>query len=70
MFPPTGESAMADDLKNPGPEDGKRISINQDHEVVYWCMELDCTKAELMEAIKQVGLSADAVRAYFEGTRA
>lgn len=60
---------MADDLKNPGPEDGKLISLKQQHEVVYWCMEFDCTKEELMAAVKQVGLSADAVRAYFEGTR-
>lgn len=55
---------MADDLKNPGPEDGKLISLTERHEVVYWCRELGCTEKELMEAVKNVGVSAKAVREY------
>jgi hypothetical protein len=56
---------MPDDLRNPGPEDGRLIALGEDHEVAYWCKEFGVTKTELMNAISHVGLSAKAVRAYF-----
>lgn len=55
---------MADDLTDPGPEDGLRINLNQDHEVRYWTKALDCTEEELRTAVGAVGVMADDVRKY------
>jgi hypothetical protein len=46
---------MPDNTKDPGPEDGKQININQDHEVEYWTKKLGCTKAQLVDCVKKVG---------------
>lgn len=56
---------MPDDLKNPGPEDGKLISLTQEHELDGWCRTFSCTRDELREAVKLMGNSAKAVRQYF-----
>jgi len=58
---------MPDNLNNPGPEDGKRISLAQDHEVAYWCSELKCTREELAAAVALKGHGVAAVRAHFAG---
>lgn len=57
---------MPDDLRNPGPEDGKLISLTEDHEVAYWCKEFGVDRRGLMDAISRVGLSARRVREYLE----
>lgn len=57
---------MADDLKNPGPEDGKRISLTEAHELDYWTAELSCTRDDLRRAVEAVGHGAAAVRAYLQ----
>lgn len=54
---------MSDDLKNRGPADRARINVNEPHELRYWTKELDCTEAELRDAVKAVGVSVEKVRA-------
>lgn len=53
---------MADNLKDPGPLDGKFISLKEDHEVAYWTKALGVTRAQLEDAVAAVGNSAKAVR--------
>jgi len=60
---------MADDLSRTGPEDPKKININQDWEVRYWCKELGVTAEELVEAVKAVGPMVEDVRAYVANMR-
>ena len=55
---------MPDDLTRRGPEDPRYINLNQDHELRYWCNELNCTEKELRDAVTLVGNSARAVRTY------
>jgi hypothetical protein len=55
---------MADDLHNPGPEDGKLISLKEPHEIAYWRGRLACTRAELEAAVAAVGHSAQKVEEY------
>lgn len=42
---------MSDNKKRKGPEDPKRININQPWERGYWCGKLDCTPKELRAAV-------------------
>lgn len=44
--------------------DRKLISLAEDYEVRDWTKSLACTPAELREAVKAVGNSADKVREY------
>jgi uncharacterized protein DUF3606 len=60
---------MSDDLKNPGPEDGLRINLHQEHEVRYWCKALDCEEFELRACVEKVGMMADDVRACIENEK-
>lgn len=50
---------MPDDLAVTGPEDGRTISMNQDHEVRYWCEKFSrsfkCEKHHLQKAVDKVG---------------
>lgn len=54
---------MSDDPKKTG-LDRKLISINEPHELRSWSESLGVTADELREAVKAVGNSAEAVRAY------
>ena len=56
---------MADDKSKVAPGDRSRININEDYEVTYWTKALGCTKQELEKAVKEVGVSASAVKKYF-----
>lgn len=53
---------MADNLKKTGPQDSSRINIHEKHELQYWTETLAISKEELMEAVKKVGTSAEAVK--------
>ena len=55
---------MPDDLKKKRPQDAKRISLSQPHEVRYWCKRFNCSESELREAVEAVGDSVALVRAY------
>jgi hypothetical protein len=54
---------MSDNKKQTG-QDRKRISLEEDYEVRDWTKSLGCTEAQLREAVKAVGHSADEVREY------
>lgn len=56
---------MADDPKKTG-LDRKLIALNEPHEVLSWTKSLGCTEAQLREAVKAVGSSAEAVRVYLK----
>ena len=53
---------MPDDLDKRHPQDGKRINLNQKHEVRDWCRKLDCTEEQLEEAVDAVGDSVAKVK--------
>ena len=53
---------MADDLENRGPEDRKRININEPWELDWWSKELGLTKDQLRAAVRKFGNMADKVR--------
>jgi hypothetical protein len=54
---------MSDDKSKTG-ADRKLISLEQAHELRDWTQSLGCTEQQLRDAVKAVGNSADAVRAY------
>ncbi|MGH6872831.1 MAG: DUF3606 domain-containing protein [Rhizomicrobium sp.] len=56
---------MADDKSDRGPADRDRINIHEDYEVRYWTKKFGVTKAELVEAVKAVGVMAKDVAKYF-----
>ena len=57
---------MADDKKNTGPTDDKRINIHEDYEVAYWTKKFGCTKEQLIAAVKAVGVMAADVEKYLK----
>lgn len=54
---------MSDDKSKTG-ADRKLISLEQAHELRDWMKSLGCTEQQLRDAVKAVGHSAEAVRAY------
>jgi hypothetical protein len=54
--------SMADDLTNRGPADRARINVHEPHEVSYWTKALGVTEEKLKDAVKRVGVMADAVK--------
>ncbi len=46
------------------PQDCSKISTTEDWEVDYWTKTLDCTKQELIDAVKAVGHSTERVKIY------
>jgi hypothetical protein len=54
---------MSDDKSKTG-ADRKLIALEQPHELRDWMKSLGCTEQQLRDAVKAVGHSADAVRAY------
>jgi uncharacterized protein DUF3606 len=52
-----------DDKANRGAADRSRINLDQDYEVRYWTEALGVSEAELRRVVKEVGNSADKVRA-------
>jgi hypothetical protein len=57
---------MADDLKNSGGSDRRKINVNQDHEVQYWTKALGVTPEQLKAAVKAVGVEAEDVRKHLK----
>jgi hypothetical protein len=60
---------MADDTKIRGPADRGRVNVNKDYEVRYWTEELQCTAAELRDAVRVVGVMVDRVRAHLQNKK-
>ncbi|MDR6216209.1 DUF3606 domain-containing protein [Paracidovorax wautersii] len=59
---------MSDDPKKTG-QDRQLISLEQPHEVRDWTASMKCSEEELRQAVKAVGHSANAVRAYLHGVK-
>ena len=57
---------MSDDLIKRGQQDRSRINVHEEHEVRYWTEALGVSREQLEQAVKQVGVSAEAVRAHFK----
>jgi len=55
---------MGDNLSLRRPQDSSRVNVNEDWEVRYWCDKWNVTKAQLIAAVKAVGVSATAVAKY------
>lgn len=55
---------MADNLQKAGQQDRSRINTSERWEVDYWTKELNVSSDELERAVKAVGPSVNAVRAY------
>ncbi len=58
-------AVMSDDLNNRGPQDRARVNVNEAHELKYWTRELGVTEDKLRQAVKEVGVSVDALRKHF-----
>jgi hypothetical protein len=58
---------MADDPSKRGPQDRSRISLSEPYEIQYWTKKFGVTAAELRDAIKKVGNSAEAVEKEIAG---
>lgn len=58
-------AAMSDDLSNRGPQDRARVNVNEAHELKYWTREFGVTEDKLRQAVKEVGVSVDALRKHF-----
>jgi hypothetical protein len=56
------EADMADNLQSAGPQDRSRINVHEEWEVRYWTEALGVSKERLVEIVKEVGTSADAVK--------
>lgn len=54
---------MTDDPRKTG-LDRKLISLTEPHEVRSWTESLGCSETQLRDAVKEVGNSAEAVRAH------
>ncbi len=61
---------MSDDKSNRGPQDRSRINVNEDYELDYWSKKFGVTREQLKEAVKAVGVGADAVEAHLKGKKA
>jgi hypothetical protein len=60
------EGIMADDLSKRGPQDRARINLHEEHEMRYWTEVLGITSDRLELLVKQVGTSAEKVRAQLD----
>ena len=55
---------MSDDKQKSGGNDRKMIALGEEYEIRDWTKSLGCTEAELREAVRAVGSSADKVKEY------
>jgi hypothetical protein len=57
---------MPDDPNKRKPLDASRINIHEPYELEWWSEELRVHKGKIIEAVNQVGTSAEAVRKYLK----
>ena len=53
---------MADDRKNRGIPDNKRIDVNDENELRNWAKSFGKTPEQIKDAVAKLGTSADKVR--------
>ena len=52
---------MPNDKTKTRPQDAFRVNVIEPHEVEYWCRRFGCTKQQLVDAVKKVGVMVDDV---------
>lgn len=57
---------MSDDKSKIRPQDSSRINIHEPYEVRYWTARFGCTQSQLEDAVKSVGVIADAVEKHLK----
>lgn len=55
-----------DDKNKRGPQDSKRVNVNEDYEVQYWTEKFGCSKEQLKKAVEAVGVMAERVEEYLK----
>lgn len=58
-----------DDKNMRRPQDNKKINLNEEYEVQYWCQKFGVSEEALRKAVNKTGVSAVAVQDYLR-TRA
>jgi hypothetical protein len=51
----TGEGTVSENVLEPGPEDYDRINVLVEAELVYWTEQFGVSRAQLAQAIQEVG---------------
>ena len=51
-----------------GPQDSARVNVNENYELRYWSEKFHVSAERLMEAVREVGVSAVAVEKYLKGS--
>lgn len=60
---------MADSKTEKRPQDASRVNVNEDYEVQYWTGRFNCSRQQLEDAVKAVGVSSERVEQYLRGNR-
>lgn len=60
---------MADNRSKSGEPDRSLINTSEKYEMNYWTKKLGVSEAELREAVKAVGNSADKVQAFLKNKK-
>ncbi len=60
---------MADDPKQTGPHDARRVDVSQDHELRYWSDRFGVSPAQLKRVVHRVGPIAEDVERTISGAR-
>ena len=55
---------MSDDLSKRRPQDASKVNVHEAWELEYWCKKFGVTAQQLKDAVKAVGVSAEAVKKY------
>ena len=53
---------MSDDLSKKRPQDATKVNVHESWELEYWSKKFGVTKEQLKNAVKAVGVSAEAVK--------
>ncbi|HEX8534082.1 MAG TPA: DUF3606 domain-containing protein [Allosphingosinicella sp.] len=58
---------MGDDLTNRGPQDRSRVNVSEPWELRYWTQHFGVTEQQLRDAVRNVGVSRDAIERHLRG---
>ncbi|MDN3696365.1 DUF3606 domain-containing protein [Vibrio cortegadensis] len=60
---------MPDNLDITRPLDAQRVSLSQEHEVVYWTNTLKITRAQLVQAVSEAGTYISDIKKWLANRR-
>ena len=60
---------MADDKTKTLPQAAKRINVNEEYELGHWSKKFRITAAQLKQAMKKAGTSAEPVEKHLKGEK-